>query len=69
MKAHEVLKHNIASIEVPFEVWSLFGHQQKHIDFYGDLICLGEDSASLDKARKALAWYVDQLGGKVKWEK
>lgn len=67
MKAYEVVKHNVVEIEVPFEVWVLFGHQQKKIEFLGDYICLGEDSASLERCRTAIAWYVDQLGGKVKW--
>lgn len=54
--------------DVPFYVWRLFGSQQKQIGIYGNEICLGEDSASLEEARDAIAWYVEQLGGKVKWE-
>lgn len=69
MKLHEALKHNVSSFEVPFEVWRLFGENQKRLEIVGEEICLGQDFESLEQARKAVAWYVDQLGGKVKWEK
>lgn len=51
----------------PYHVWSKFGHQQKIVTISGSDICLGEDYATLSEARAAVAWYVEQLGGKVKW--
>lgn len=65
--------HKIATInrevQVPWSVWRLFGCSQKIISIAGTEISLGEDYSSLDDCRKAVAWYVEQLGGKVKWEK
>ena len=68
MKLHEALKHNVSSFEVPWDVWRLFGEKQKHLEIVVDQVSLGEDTASLEEARNAIAWYVDQLGGTVKWE-
>lgn len=56
-------------IEVPYHVWVVFGEQSKKILTAGEQASLGEDFKTLGELRKALDWYVDQLGGKVKWEK
>lgn len=55
-------------IAVPFEVWRIIG--AKTITFFGDQLCLQNegDYARLDEARKAVEFYVEQLGGQVKWE-
>lgn len=55
-------------IEVPHEVWTLFGPNTKNIRIVGDEICLGEDYASLEKAQAAMDWYVNQFGGNITWK-
>ena len=59
------------NIEVPWHVWTKFGHGAKHISLAGNQVSLASegDYASLEELRQAIEWYVDQLGGKVKWEK
>jgi hypothetical protein len=54
-------------IQIPWEVARFM--DSKTIRFFGDQICLSNegDYATLAEARKAIEWYVDQLGGKVKW--
>jgi hypothetical protein len=54
---------------VPWHVWRCLGNQQKQISISGTDICLGEDYVSLEQARAAVQWYVEQLGGTVKWNK
>lgn len=56
-------------IEVPYEVWRLFGKSSEYIYLAGKQVSLGEDFVSLEQARTAIEYYVNQLGGKVKWEK
>ena len=58
-----------SDIEVPFEVWRFMGPQSKLILVRGDEASLGEDFGTKEQLQKALEFYVDQLGGKVKWEK
>jgi hypothetical protein len=55
-------------IEVPFNVWRFLGSDSKHILIRGDQASLGEDFGNIEELRKAVEFYVDQLGGKVKWE-
>ena len=54
---------------VPYECVSVFGQLTKHFKVTDTEICLAEDYVDLETARKAVAFYVDQLGGKVKWDK
>lgn len=68
MKLKEQLKLQ-KDIEVPFDVWRMFGKNCKVISMSGDQASLGEDFGSLQELRTAIQWYVDQLGGTVKWEK
>ena len=56
-------------IEVPYSVWTCFGEKSKVITIAGDQASLGEDYKSLEELRKALDWYVNELGGSVKWQK
>ncbi len=57
------------SVEVPHGVWTLFPGENVHnLEVLGDQISLGGDYYSLEKARAAIEWYVDQLGGSVKWK-
>lgn len=67
MKIHEVVKNTPDGLEVPWEVWTVFGEKAKTVLFGGKEISLGEDFKSLEQLRTAISWYVDQLGGKVKW--
>lgn len=55
-------------IDVPWESWRFFGKQSQSIGMAGDQASLGEDYGTLSELRVAFEWYVDQLGGKVKWE-
>jgi hypothetical protein len=34
----------------------------------GDQVSLGGDYANVEGARNAIAWYVEQMGGKVEWK-
>lgn len=68
MKLKEQLKLQ-KDIEVPFDVWRMFGKNCKVISMSGNQASLGEDFGSLQELRTAIQWYVDQLGGTVKWEK
>ncbi len=56
------------TVTVPFHVWVVFADKAvQDISVLGDSVCLGGDYVSLTEARKATAWYVEQLGGKVVW--
>lgn len=55
-------------ITVPYNVWRFFGSSKKTVDFAGDQASLGEDFGTLGELRDAVKWYVEQLGGTVKWK-
>jgi hypothetical protein len=54
-------------VDAPFHVWTKFSERQRTISIVGTDISLGEDYCSIDQARDAIEWYVNQLGGKVEW--
>lgn len=56
-------------IEVPFHVWRFFGDRAKEINIAGNQASFGEDYGTTEELRKAVEFYVDQLGGTVKWSK
>lgn len=56
-------------IEVPWHVWRMFGGQCKFITLAGNQASLGEDYGTAEELRKAVEFYVEQLGGTVKWGK
>ena len=58
-----------SDIEVPWHVWRLFSENCKRISIGGAQASFGEDYGSKEELRVAIEWYVEQLGGKVKWEK
>lgn len=67
-RAKEIDKINV--VEVPYFAWHLFSSQCKKIDIHcSERISLGEDFDNIEAIRKALDWYVEQFGGKVKWKK
>ena len=68
MKIKEQLKLQ-KDIEVPYHVWRIFGQNCKLIIMAGNQASFGEDFGSLQELRSAVQWYVEELGGKVKWEK
>ena len=70
MKLNEQLKLQ-KDIEVPWHVWRMFGNCAKHITLLGDQASLTDqgDFANQEELRRAIEFYVDQLGGKVKWDK
>ena len=68
IKKYKAIQKIGTVIEVPHSVWTKFSEQQRCISIAGTDISLGEDYCSLDQAREAVAWFVEQLGGKVKWE-
>jgi hypothetical protein len=58
-------------IEVPWYVWTKVGENAKFISVHGDQASLTNtaDYGNVQELRAALAWYVDQLGGNIKWKK
>lgn len=58
-------------IEVPWHVWRMFGHCAKRISLHGNQASLTNegDFGNQEELRKAIEFYVDQLGGTVKWGK
>jgi len=68
MKLNEQLKLQ-KDIEVPYHVWRMFGDQCRFITLAGNQASLGEDYGTAEELRKAVEWYVEQLGGTVKWGK
>lgn len=67
MKLHEQLglQHDI---EVPYHVMRATG--SKKVMVAGDQAAITGDGDFMtkDALREAIAWYVDQLGGKVTWK-
>lgn len=70
MKIKEQLKLQ-KDIEVPWHVWTKFGDCAKKISLRGDQASFTNESdyANLEELRRAIEWYADQLGGKIKWDK
>lgn len=68
MKLNEQLKLQ-KDIEVPYNVWRMFGEQCKVISLAGDQASFGEDYGKVQELREAVEFYVEQLGGTVKWSK
>jgi hypothetical protein len=66
MKIIEQLKLQ-KNIEVPYHVWRMFGEKCKFITLAGSQASLGEDYGTVGELRKAVEFYVEQLGGTVKW--
>lgn len=60
--------NNPPSIKVPYDVWTTFGENIKNISIAEDQVCFGLDYKSIKDARGAIAWLVDQMGGKVTWK-
>jgi hypothetical protein len=55
-------------IAPPWNARRLFqGDNEIHL-ISGDQISLGEDFLSIPDARSGIEWYVEQLGGTVKWQ-
>lgn len=69
MKIHEIIAASPEYVKAPHYVVCTFGQQASKILFSGKEVSLAEDFKSLEMQREAIAWYVDQLGGKVKWGK
>jgi hypothetical protein len=68
MKLNEQLDLQ-SDIEVPWGVWRMFACENgRSISVNGNHASFGGDYGSKEELRAAIAWYVDQLGGKVKWE-
>jgi hypothetical protein len=55
-------------IEVPYNVWRFFRSESKEILVRGNEASFGEDFGTKEELRKAIEFYVDQLGGKVTWK-
>jgi hypothetical protein len=58
-------------IEVPWRVWTKFGQSAKCITVMGKHVSLTDqgDFGTIEELREAIEFYVDQLGGTVKWSK
>lgn len=55
-------------VEVPWHVWRFFSDDCKVIFIGGDQASFGGDFGDINDLRKAIEFYVDQLGGKVNWK-
>ena len=55
-------------IDVPYEVWVIFGEAAKYIGIAGQQASLGGDFMEIEQIRKALEWYADQAGGTISWK-
>lgn len=56
------------NIPVPYKVWTCFGEDSKFIFLAGNQASLGGDYHDLATLRKAIEFYVDQLGGSAEWK-
>ncbi len=56
-------------IKVPFNVWRMFSEQCEFINIAGSQASLGGDFGTTEELREAVKFYVEQLGGTVKWGK
>jgi len=59
------------SVEIPWHVARLT-EPRGSLKISGNQLCIGNydaDYGSIEECRAAIAWYVEQLGGKVKWQK
>jgi len=45
-----------------------FVEGNRKIYFCGDQASFGEDYGTVEELRKAIKWFVEEFGGKVKWE-
>lgn len=67
IERYEAIQKIGCDVDVPFHVYRIIG--DKRISVLGDQVELGfdHDFVSLTEARAAVEWYVQQLGGTVKW--
>jgi len=57
-------------IDIPWEVYAVISDSKIQITFAGNQLSIGGgDYVELNEARDAIEWFVDQLGGKVRWDK
>lgn len=58
----------VPNIKVPLSTMRVFG--SKEVSIHGDQIAFSSDCdyVTLQEARTAVEWLVEQLNGKVKWE-
>lgn len=55
--------------KIPWHVAHVLSNEHgSYISVSGSDVSLGEDYVSLEQARKAVEWYANQLGGRIKWE-
>lgn len=60
----------LTPIKFPYHVARFFEGNSQEIEFATkEQISFGEDYGSLGEIREAVAWFVNQLGGTVKWKK
>jgi len=66
----DILKAAPAPIPTQYKFMCMTG--AKNINIFGDQLCLDNsntnDYVTLDEARTAIEWFVEELGGKVNWE-
>lgn len=68
IERHKAIQQIGTEIEIPWNVYRLFGGPSKEISLVGQEICLGEDYGSVEQCRDAIEWFVNQLGGTVSWK-
>ena len=67
LKKYRAIQKIGTEVDVPHAVWTKFSEQQRRCSIVGTDVSLGEDYCSIEQAREAVEWYVNQLGGKVTW--
>lgn len=65
-KAYQLMR-DIKPVEMPYNVWRFFTNCDKQITFASEQASFGEDYGDIKEIRTAIEWFVDQFGGKVKW--
>ncbi len=69
LRKYKAIQKIGTTVEVPWPHSHLLFEGRRKLDIYGDQISLGEDHASVEECQAAITWFVEQLGGKVKWAK
>lgn len=57
------------TIPIPWNIWRIFGGNNKVMEIVHDQVALTEDLVTLDEAREGVEFFVKHLGGTVDWGK
>ena len=68
IQRYEAIQKIGLEVEVPWKVWTFFADSAFTLRTDGTYIAMSGDYKSLDEAKAAAEWLVEQLGGKVTWK-